>query len=124
MRRTDLSLYEKRLRKSVSGFRLRSKVQAAFRRSLSPLLEETPCPSYDALLRAFGPPEHMAQTLLQNGFLLSVSLCFLFSGASVRCPSEIVPNKISHCQTLPLIQRKSYSKTMFFVRIVHFVTAM
>lgn len=49
----------------------------------------------------------------QNGFLLSVSLCFLFSGASVRCPSEIVPNKISHCQTLPLIQRKSYSKTMF-----------
>ena len=66
MRRTDLSLYEKRLRKSVSGFRLRSKVQAAFRRSLSPLLEETPCPSYDALLRAFGPPEHMAQTLLQT----------------------------------------------------------
>ena len=66
MRRTDLSLYEKRLRKSVSGFRRRSKVQAAFRRSLSPLLEETPCPSYDALLRAFGPPEHMAQTLLQT----------------------------------------------------------
>ena len=66
MRRTDLFLYEKRLRKSVSGFRLRSKVQAAFRRSLSPLLEETPCPSYDALLRAFGPPEHMAQTLLQT----------------------------------------------------------
>lgn len=66
MRRTDLSLYEKRLRKSVSDSRLRSKVQAAFRRSLSPLLEETPCPSYDALLRAFGPPEHMAQTLLQT----------------------------------------------------------
>ena len=47
MRRTDLSLYEKRLRKSVSGVRLRSKVQAAFSRSQSPLLEESPSPSYD-----------------------------------------------------------------------------
>ena len=64
MSNANIRRYERELKKSVRGFRLRKQLIAEFERSLAPLLEEIPDPSYEDLADAFGPPEHLAQSLL------------------------------------------------------------
>ncbi len=66
MNSPDLRRYGREVKRSVRGFRLRKRLTAAFRRSLVPLLEEVPSPSYEDLLDALGPPEHLADALLQT----------------------------------------------------------
>lgn len=66
MNNPDIRRYGQELQKTVHGFRLRRKIMRAFYDSLAPLLEEFPTPSYDDLNEAFGPPEQMAQLLLQT----------------------------------------------------------
>lgn len=66
MSNPDLRRYEKELRASVKGFRLRRRLRHAFRQATLPLLEETPSPSYEELSAAFGPPDQMAQDLLRT----------------------------------------------------------
>ena len=66
MNNANIRRYERELKKSVRGFRLRKQLIAEFERSLAPLLEEIPDPSYEDLADAFGPPEHLAQSLLQT----------------------------------------------------------
>lgn len=66
MSNPDLRRYEKELQASVKGFRLRRRLRHSFRQATLPLLEETPSPSYEELTAAFGPPDQMAQDLLQN----------------------------------------------------------
>ena len=66
MSNPDLRRYEKELRASVKGFRLRRRLRHTFRQATLPLLEETPTPSYEELTAAFGPPDQMAQDLLRN----------------------------------------------------------
>lgn len=66
MNEVAIRRYERALGKSVRGIRLRKKVKAAFRSFTSDLLEEIDVHDYDVLLAAFGPPEQMAQTLLQS----------------------------------------------------------
>ena len=62
----NIRRYERELKKSVRGFRLRKQLIAEFERSLAPLLEELPSPSYEDLVDAFGPPEHLAEMLLHD----------------------------------------------------------
>lgn len=66
MKQSDIQRYEKALLKTVPGLRLRKKVRAAFRASAQALLEEIPEPNYHTLLHAFGPPESMAEVLIQT----------------------------------------------------------
>ena len=66
MSNANIRRYERELKKSVRGFRLRKQLIAEFERSLAPLLEEIPDPSYEDLADAFGPPELFAQSLLQT----------------------------------------------------------
>lgn len=65
MNNPDICRYERELGKVVQGFHRRKKVLEAFRSSLPPLLEEIDPPEYEDLIEAFGPPEQMAQELLQ-----------------------------------------------------------
>lgn len=65
MNNANIRRYARALKRSVRGFRLRDHLAAKFRRSLAPLLEDIPDPSYENLVEAFGPPEHLAQSLLQ-----------------------------------------------------------
>ena len=66
MNNANICRYERELKKSVRGFRLRKQLMAEFARSLAPLLEEFPSPSYEDLVDAFGPPEHLADMLLHD----------------------------------------------------------
>lgn len=66
MNQPDIRRYRRELKKSVRGFRLRKQLMAEFERSLAPLLEELPSPSYEDLVDAFGPPEHLAGMLLHD----------------------------------------------------------
>lgn len=66
MKQSDIQRYEKALLKTVPGLRLRKKVRAAFRASAQALLEDIPEPNYYTLLRAFGPPESMAEVLIHT----------------------------------------------------------
>lgn len=66
MNQPDIRRYGRELKKSVRGFRLRKQLMAEFERSLAPLLEELPSPSYEDLVDAFGPPEHLAGMLLHE----------------------------------------------------------
>ena len=91
MNEAAIRRYERALGKSVQGIRLRKKVKEAFRAFISGLLEEIDVQDYDVLLTAFGPPEQMAQTLLQSiselpkpinrkykfGFIVGSGLAFL-----------------------------------------------
>ena len=65
MGRSPLTHYKKELVCCVSGHRRRKALLAAFHQSLIPFLEENATPSYEDLIAAFGPPEQMAQNLLQ-----------------------------------------------------------
>lgn len=73
MNNPNIYRYGQELKKSVRGFRLRKRLLAEFRRSLTPLLEDVPDPSYEDLLDAFGPPEHLAETLLHEIDVLPLS---------------------------------------------------
>ena len=66
MSNPDLHRYEKELRASVKGFRLRRRLHRSFRQAVMPFLEETAAPSYEELTAAFGPPDQMAQDLLRT----------------------------------------------------------
>lgn len=66
MNNANICRYGRELKKSVRGFRLRKQLMAEFERSLAPLLEELPSPSYEDLVDAFGPPEHLAEMLLHE----------------------------------------------------------
>lgn len=55
MSNPDLRRYEKELRASVKGFRLRRRLHRSFRQAVMPFLEETAAPSYEELTAAFGP---------------------------------------------------------------------
>lgn len=66
MNETAIRYYERALGRAVRGIRLRRKVKKAFRAFLSALREEIDVPDYSALVEAFGPPEQMAQTLIQS----------------------------------------------------------
>lgn len=66
MNNANIRRYGRELKKSVRGFRLRKQLMAEFERSLAPLLEELPSPSYEDLVDAFGPPEHLAEMLLHE----------------------------------------------------------
>ena len=66
MSNPDLRRYEKELRASVKGFRLRRRLHRSFRQAVMPFLEETAAPSYEELTAAFGPPDQMAQDLLRT----------------------------------------------------------
>lgn len=66
MNQPDICRYGQELKKSVRGFCLRKQLMAEFARSLAPLLEEFPSPSYEDLVDAFGPPEHLAEMLLHD----------------------------------------------------------
>ena len=66
MSNPNIRRYERELTGNLRGARLRKRVSAAFAQSLAPLLEEIPDPSYEDLADAFGPPEHLAQSLLQT----------------------------------------------------------
>ena len=57
--------YESALGREVKGVRRRKQVRKAFRRSLTPFLEEHPSPAWTDLVEAFGPPEQMARELLE-----------------------------------------------------------
>lgn len=57
--------YESALGREVKGLRRRKQVRKAFRRSLTPFLEEQPAPTWTDLVEAFGPPEQMARELLE-----------------------------------------------------------
>lgn len=61
MSNPDLHRYEKELRASVKGFRLRRRLHRSFRQAVMPFLEETAAPSYEELTAAFGPPDQMAR---------------------------------------------------------------
>lgn len=58
--------YERELRRAVHGFRRRKRILEAFRCSLMPLLEDMEAPTYKDLELAFGPPEQMAQELMEG----------------------------------------------------------
>lgn len=66
MNEAGIRRYERALGKSVRGTRLRKKVKETFRAFLLDLQDELDVQDYDALLTAFGPPEQMAQTLVQS----------------------------------------------------------
>lgn len=66
MNNANIRRYARALKRSVRGFRLRDHLAAKFRRSLAPLLEDIPDPSYEDLVEAFGPPEHLAEVLLHE----------------------------------------------------------
>lgn len=66
MNNANICRYGRELKKSVRGFRLRKQLMAEFKHSLAPLLEELPSPSYEDLVDAFGPPEHLAEMLLHE----------------------------------------------------------
>lgn len=65
MSNPDIRRYERELRSTVKGFRRRRRVLEAFRRSLSLFLEDVDAPTYEALEEAFGPPEQMAEALIE-----------------------------------------------------------
>lgn len=65
MNNPDIYRYERELGKAVQGFRRRKKVLTAFRSSLPRLLEELDNPVYEDLEEAFGPPNQMAQDLIE-----------------------------------------------------------
>lgn len=64
MNRSPLARYKKELACCVPGYSRRKALLSAFQRSLVPFLEENAAPSYEDLVEAFGPPEHMAQSFL------------------------------------------------------------
>ena len=64
MNRSPLARYKKELACCVPGHSRRKALLSAFQRSLVPFLEENAAPSYEDLVEAFGPPEHMAQSFL------------------------------------------------------------
>lgn len=66
MNNPDIRRYERELGRAVRGVRQRKRMRAAFRRSLLPLLEEKVTPTYVDLNEAFGPPEFMAQDLIDT----------------------------------------------------------
>ena len=66
MNNANICRYGRELRKSLRIPRLGKRISAAFAQSLTPLLEDIPDPSYDDLVDAFGPPEHLAESLLQT----------------------------------------------------------
>lgn len=66
MSNPNIRRYERELKKALRSPRLGKRISAAFAQSLAPLLEDIPNPSYDDLVDAFGPPEHLAQSLLQT----------------------------------------------------------
>lgn len=66
MNNPDIRRYEREMRREVRGLRQRKRVRAAFRSSLLPLLEEKDIPTYADLNEAFGPPELMAQDLIDT----------------------------------------------------------
>lgn len=66
MNNPDIRRYEREMRREVRGLRQRKRVRAAFRSSLLPLLEEKDIPTYSDLNEAFGPPELMAQDLIDT----------------------------------------------------------
>lgn len=67
MNRSGVHRYQKKLLASFPRQReLRKLLSNQFQRSLIPLLEDIPSPTYNDLLAAFGPPEEMAKTLLQG----------------------------------------------------------
>lgn len=73
MNNPNIYRYGQELKKSVRGFRLRKRLLAEFQRSLTPLLEDVPDPSYEDLVDAFGPPEQLAKTLLHEIDVLPLS---------------------------------------------------
>lgn len=66
MNNDSIRRYARDLKGAVRGFRLRKGLAAKFQASLAPLLEDLPDPSYEDLVEAFGPPEHMAESLLHT----------------------------------------------------------
>lgn len=66
MNNANIRRYGRAVTGSVRGFRLRKRLAAKFQASLAPLLEDIPDPSYEDLVEAFGPPEHMAESLLHT----------------------------------------------------------
>lgn len=62
----DVSRYERELKKHIQGFRRRRVVLDAFHNSLKPLLEDLADPTYENLEEAFGPPEELAEELMQS----------------------------------------------------------
>lgn len=65
MNNPGIRCYERALRRQIRGFRRKKLVQETFRCSLRPFLEEQDNPTYADLEEAFGPPEQMAQELME-----------------------------------------------------------
>ena len=66
MSNPDLHRYEKELRASVKGFRLRRRLHVRFAKPSCPSWRKPLPPSYEELTAAFGPPDQMAQDLLRT----------------------------------------------------------
>lgn len=74
MSQPDIRRYRQELKRSVRGRRLRKQLADAFEGSLAPLLEDIPSPTYEDLTEAFGPPEHLAETLSHHIDIKTMSL--------------------------------------------------
>lgn len=74
MSQPDIRRYRQELKRSVRGRRLRKQLADAFEGSLAPLLEDIPSPTYEDLTEAFGPPEHLSETLLHDTNIKPMSL--------------------------------------------------
>lgn len=63
----EIRCYLRQLKSSLQcGFRTRKKLLAQFRHSLSTFLEENPNPTFEHLIASFGPPEEMADILMEE----------------------------------------------------------
>lgn len=62
----EIIRYQRELKKHLQcGMHIRKKLLSQFRDSLSSFLEENPEPNYEQLITAFGPPEEMANILME-----------------------------------------------------------
>lgn len=58
--------YQRKLRKQLPcGPSRKKELLSKFETTLSPFLEDCPCPNYEQLTAAFGPPEEMASVLME-----------------------------------------------------------
>lgn len=58
--------YQRKLRKQLPcGLSRKKELLSKFETTLSPFLEDCPCPNYEQLTAAFGPPEEMASVLME-----------------------------------------------------------
>lgn len=62
----EIIRYQRKLRKQLPCSPSRKKeLLSKFEATISPFLEDCPCPNYEQLAAAFGPPEEMASVLME-----------------------------------------------------------